>query len=151
MRRKGHRPAGRAAGWLGYGLVGAAAYLGGALVSEQKIGTDHGDREGWPEGFEAVLKETDLADNEMKSVEVAGMGVLLMRRNGSIHAIGNKCSHEGGPLSEGKYDGNCVVCPWHASRFALSTGAVVDGPATFPQPFFETRVRDGQIEIRLKS
>jgi nitrite reductase/ring-hydroxylating ferredoxin subunit len=42
-----------------------------------------------------------------------------------------------------------VVCPWHASRFSLRTGEVLDGPAAFPQPCLETRTRSGKIEVRV--
>jgi len=41
-----------------------------------------------------------------------------------------------------------VICPWHGSRFALDSGAMLDGPATVPQPRYEARVRGGQIEVR---
>ena len=51
-------------------------------------------------------------------------------------------------LDEGERDGDTVVCPWHGSRFDVCTGAVESGPAVFPQPRFETRVRDGKVEIR---
>jgi len=37
---------------------------------------------------------------------------------------------------------------WHGSRFRLKDGSIVNGPATFPQPVYETRVRDGMIEVR---
>jgi len=43
----------------------------------------------------------------------------------------------------------CVTCPWHNSRFALDNGRVIDGPATFPLPHFKTRIRNGQIEVRM--
>jgi hypothetical protein len=39
-------------------------------------------------------------------------------------------------------------CAERGSRFDLHDGKVLDGPATFPQPRFETRVREGQIEVR---
>jgi nitrite reductase/ring-hydroxylating ferredoxin subunit len=58
------------------------------------------------------------------------------------------CSHLGGPLEDGTLEDGCVVCPWHGSRFRLDNGEPVDGPAAIPQPCFETRVRDGQIEVR---
>jgi nitrite reductase/ring-hydroxylating ferredoxin subunit len=77
-----------------------------------------------------------------------GVPVLLVRRGGEIHALAHTCSHLGGPLSKGKLEGEIVQCPWHGSRFSIKDGSVVDGPATFPQPCFETRVRDGQIEVR---
>ena len=54
----------------------------------------------------------------------------------------------GGPLSEGELKDGSVVCPWHGSRFCLADGSVLDGPATIPQPRYETRVRNGQIEVR---
>jgi nitrite reductase/ring-hydroxylating ferredoxin subunit len=63
-------------------------------------------------------------------------------------ALAETCSHLGGPLAEGQLEGNSVRCPWHGSRFALKDGSVLDGPATHPQPCFETRIRNGQIEIR---
>ena len=45
-------------------------------------------------------------------------------------------------------DGLEVVCACHGSRFDLRDGSVKQGPATAPQPAFETRERDGRIEIR---
>jgi nitrite reductase/ring-hydroxylating ferredoxin subunit len=41
-----------------------------------------------------------------------------------------------------------VECPSHGSRFSFQDGSVVQGPATAPQPVFEARVRNGQIEVR---
>jgi nitrite reductase/ring-hydroxylating ferredoxin subunit len=58
------------------------------------------------------------------------------------------CSHFSGPLSEGKLDGDSIVCPYHASRFALEDGRVLNGPAVHPQPCLEVRARNGQIEVR---
>jgi Rieske Fe-S protein len=40
------------------------------------------------------------------------------------------------------------VCPWHASRFALEDGRIINGPAVHPQPCLETRIRNGKIEVR---
>jgi nitrite reductase/ring-hydroxylating ferredoxin subunit len=76
------------------------------------------------------------------------MPVLLLRRGERIYAIAETCAHLGGPLAEGTLDGLSVICPWHGSRVALEDGRVLDGPSTFPQPCFETRVHHGQIEVR---
>ncbi|HEX9028813.1 MAG TPA: Rieske (2Fe-2S) protein, partial [Anaerolineales bacterium] len=53
-----------------------------------------------------------------------------------------------GTLKENGADGPSVVCPWHASNFALEDGRVLQGPATFQQPCLEVRLREGQIEVR---
>jgi nitrite reductase/ring-hydroxylating ferredoxin subunit len=75
---------------------------------------------------------------------------MLYRRYGEVYAIGATCSHAGGPLNEGKFSESCVQCPWHDSVFDMIDGHIVHGPATQKQPSFETRVRDGKIEIRFK-
>lgn len=148
MRRRKKRSAGLGLAMLGYAATSAAAYLGGHLVYGEQIGVDHTAAQEMPKEFVAVLGESELGEGEMKKVEANGVPVLLVRRGGEIHAIAHTCSHLGGPLSEGKLEGDVVQCPWHGSRFNVTDGSVVDGPATFPQPCFETRVREGQIEVR---
>jgi nitrite reductase/ring-hydroxylating ferredoxin subunit len=44
-----------------------------------------------------------------------------------------------------------VQCPWHASRFRLSDGHVMRGPATRPQPSYELREEAGRVQIRARS
>jgi nitrite reductase/ring-hydroxylating ferredoxin subunit len=51
-------------------------------------------------------------------------------------------------LNEGTIEDGIVVCPWHGSRFRLRDGAVMGGPATFPQPRFEARNVAGRVQIR---
>ena len=93
----------------------------------------------------------DLAEGRRRRVELEGKAVLLYRHEGEVQAIGAVCSHQGGPLDEGEFDGNCVTCPWHQSVFDLRDGAVVHGPATYPQTAFEVRERGGRIEVRAKT
>ena len=77
-----------------------------------------------------------------------GVPILLVRRGQRIFAMAETCSHFSGPLSEGKLVENSIVCPYHASRFALDDGRVINGPAVHPQPCLQVRVRNGQIEVR---
>jgi nitrite reductase/ring-hydroxylating ferredoxin subunit len=75
--------------------------------------------------------------------------VLVSRsEGGEVCAIANTCTHRGGLLNEGERDGNVVTCPWHGSQFDLCFGEVLRGPARVPQQRFETRVREGKIEVR---
>jgi nitrite reductase/ring-hydroxylating ferredoxin subunit len=69
--------------------------------------------------------------------------------SGEVCAIAATCSHLGGPLDEGRRDGDTVVCPWHGSRFDLCTGEVQGGPAVYPQQRYETRIHSGKVEIRI--
>lgn len=149
-RSKNARGAGIGLSMLGYMIAGTSAYLGGHLVFNDQIGVNHtADTKEYPEEFTAVLPAAELPENSMKCVKADGVEVLLARKDGRIYALEHKCSHLGGPLSEGDLLDDCSVrCPWHGSRFSLETGEVLDSPSTYIQPRFEARVRDGQIEVQ---
>ncbi len=147
LRRRGARGAGRVLSGVGFGVVAAAGYLGARLVYHDRLGVDHAQREG-PDSFTRAAREAEVLEGQPRRAEVDGVRVVLVRRDGRIHALGETCSHLGGPLAEGQVDGDAIVCPWHGSRFSLQDGRVLDGPATLPQPCFETRVSEGYVEVR---
>jgi nitrite reductase/ring-hydroxylating ferredoxin subunit/uncharacterized membrane protein len=149
LRGGGDRTAARWAARLGFGVATASAALGGSLVYGRRVGVDHAVNEDLPTDWVAVLPDKDLVENTPRRVDAGSTPVLLVRSGGRILAIGETCSHLGGPLSEGEIADGAVTCPWHASRFSLADGRVLDGPATFPEPCFEARIRDGQIEVRV--
>jgi nitrite reductase/ring-hydroxylating ferredoxin subunit/uncharacterized membrane protein len=147
-RRKGSRASGKSLAVLGYAISTVAARLGGNLVYGQKIGVDHTAADRLPGEFTAVLPGADLRDDKPIRAEHQGTPILLIRRGQQIYALAETCSHLGGPLSEGTLDGDLIQCPWHGSRFSIRDGHVVDGPAVHPQPCLETRIRNGQIEVK---
>lgn len=147
-RSGGSRGAGRTLARIGFAISMAAAYLGGNMVYGKQIGVSHTAGEPLPRDWTRVMAEADLPEGEPRRALAGEIKVLLVKRGARIHCLAEVCSHLGGPLAEGQLDGNVIQCPWHGSRFSLNDGAVLQGPATHPQPCFETRVRDGQIEIR---
>jgi nitrite reductase/ring-hydroxylating ferredoxin subunit/uncharacterized membrane protein len=148
LRRRGARDAGRTTAFAGYALMIAGAYLGGDLVYRDQIGVSHAEPVWTSLKWAPALKDSELAEGDLRRVDIGERHILLVRQSEQIFAMAETCSHLGGPLSDGQLEDGCVVCPWHGSRFDLATGEPVDGPATVPQPCFETRVRDGQIEVR---
>jgi nitrite reductase/ring-hydroxylating ferredoxin subunit/uncharacterized membrane protein len=148
LRRFKARRAGRGVAAFGYLVANASAYLGGYLVFNEQVGVDHTADQQPPQVFVPVLSEAELPENTLRRVTANGMPVLLLRRGERIYAIAETCSHLGGPLAEGKLENLSVVCPWHGSRVALQSGEVLNGPSTYPQPCFESRVQQGQIEVR---
>jgi len=147
-RRGGRAAAGRGYAFAGYAIASLSAYLGGDLVFSQQIGVDHSATAAVPEEFARVMPEAELVEDKPHRAMVGETPVLLVRHNGRIYAMAERCAHQGGPLSEGALEHGTIVCPWHGSRFALDTGQVVNGPSTYPQPCYETRVREGQVEVR---
>ena len=147
MRRGDSHDTGRAAAWAGYAIALGAAWFGGNLVYDQRIGVTNADPH-LPEEFTPVLRSDALRENTMVRARVGKADVLLVRQNGRVCALAHDCAHLGGPLSEGTLKDGSVVCPWHGSEFALEDGRVLTGPSTHNQPCLEVRERAGQIEVK---
>lgn len=148
QRRNGNRAAGLALSTAGFVAVNAGGWLGGDLSYDLGIGVDHAAFEQPPTAWKAVLDEGELVAGKPKRVEADGAAVLLLRHDDGIHAIGAVCPHLGGPLDEGKIEGETVTCPWHGSVFCLQDGKLLHGPATAPVTRYEVRVTNGKIELR---
>jgi nitrite reductase/ring-hydroxylating ferredoxin subunit len=104
------------------------------------------------EGWVAALALDSLLDRRPARVAVDGVDVLVVRDGERLFAIGNRCTHQGAPLSKGRvtFAGSVaqVTCPAHGSTFDLETGRVMRAPAVQPEPAYDCRVSDGMIEIR---
>jgi nitrite reductase/ring-hydroxylating ferredoxin subunit/uncharacterized membrane protein len=150
QRAMGRRNAARLTFLTGYSISGMAAHLGGELSYHYGLRVDRNVfEEPGPDDFTPVMDENDLGPDELRRVEVEGVGVLLSRSShGEVCAIAATCNHFSGSLEQGERVDDTVICPWHGSRFDLCTGDVIDGPAIFPQSRYETRSREGKIEIK---
>src|SRR5688572_17829901 len=138
-RRGGSRGKGKLLALAGMGAISAGGWLGGHLSYAEGVGVDV-----------TVFEESELTEGEPRQVEVDGVPIMVVRDGGEIRALADRCSHRGGPLSNGEVSDGCVTCPWHGSVFRLSDGSVERGPAAYPQPALDTRVTNGQVEVRAR-
>src|SRR5439155_562766 len=76
-----------------------------------------------------VISPDALAEGAGRLLTVHGVEVAVFRCQNHIHAMQNRCPHEGGALSGGTLDGGDVICPLHGYRFNLETGACSTDPA----------------------
>lgn len=149
-RLMGKRRLGLGASVLGFGITLYSAWIGGDMVYRKRVGVNHAIQPGEAlRVWTPVMPNEELLEGQPRRVEVDETPILLYRRYGEVYAIGAVCSHAGGPLEKGKFVEFCVECPWHQSVFDVRDGSVVHGPATMTQPAFETRVTDGEIQIRV--
>ncbi|WP_400159747.1 Rieske 2Fe-2S domain-containing protein [Arthrobacter sp. BPSS-3] len=150
-RFRGNRGAGTALGLAGLGVLTFGGFLGGHLSFANAVNVNRtADRNG-PSKWTPVLDDAELPEGGSRKVEAGKVTVLLYRTGMAILAVDSVCSHAGGPLEKGTVDNGCVVCPWHGSTFRLADGEVVRGPATRPQPAYDTRITEGRIEIRRRT
>jgi nitrite reductase (NADH) small subunit len=76
------------------------------------------------------LKVADVAEippGKAMSFAVGDYEVAVFNVAGSYHAIENACPHQGGPLADGWFEGQTVICPWHAWCFDVTNGRMTLG------------------------
>ena len=74
--------------------------------------------------------------------------MCLANVEGKYYAIGNVCTHLGGPLAEGKLEDYEVQCLWHGSKFDVRSGKQIRPPAVRSEPTYEVKVEDDSILIK---
>jgi nitrite reductase/ring-hydroxylating ferredoxin subunit/uncharacterized membrane protein len=149
-RRRGNRRTGVLLGLTGTGVATFGAYLGGHLTMGLGVGSNQAAFEDGPTDWTAVADAASVSERTPTKVVHDATQLVLVKQAGLLYCLSSRCSHLGGPLDEGDVDGTAITCPWHASTFNLEDGSVINGPARCPQPAYEVRERDGQIEVRLR-
>ena len=144
--KRGNGSGGRLLALAGGATLSAGAYLGGHLSFGEGVGVDQTVFEEDAGDWTDVAAESELEDK--RCVMAAGTPVLLVRTGDELYALSDRCSHRGGALHEGEIQNGTVVCPLHQSVFALRDGALIHGPAAYPQPAWDVRARAGRIEVR---
>ena len=147
-RRRGHGTAGIALGMLGAAAATVGGYLGGHLVQGRGVGVDANRGDRGPDEWKRVLAAGELRDQPVR-VDAGGAAAVVFRdRDDGLVALSATCPHRGAPMESGTIVDGFIECPWHGSRFRITDGALVRGPAASPLPRFEVRERDGAIEVR---
>jgi nitrite reductase/ring-hydroxylating ferredoxin subunit/uncharacterized membrane protein len=150
-RRSGRRGRGIVLALAGAGWMGAAGHLGGHLAYRLGVGVDQTLFNRGPEDWSDAIAEDELAGTTPVCVQIDETPVMVVRDGDDVLALHDWCSHRGCSLATGQIADGIVTCPCHGSRFDLRSGAIVQGPATAPQPVFETRTRAGRVEVRLNA
>ena len=147
-RRRGAHTTGVMFGLAGAGAMGAGGWLGGDLAFARGVGVNQTVFHSEPGDWTAVLDASMLVDDRPASAIARDLPLVIVRRNGTIHALADRCAHRGGSLAEGELDGDCITCPLHGTRFRLDDGSVERGPSAYPQPVYEARMHVGRVEVR---
>jgi nitrite reductase/ring-hydroxylating ferredoxin subunit len=95
-----------------------------------------------------IGQAADVPVGEGRVVEAEDKTLALFNVDGAFFALDNACAHRGGPLGEGDLEGTVVVCPWHAWRWDVKTGANVNNPGV-TMPCFPVSVDDGRVFVEL--
>ena len=91
----------------------------------------------------------ELAPGQSAAFTIEGQKIALFNVEGTYYAIGDTCTHRGGPLSEGYVQGTKVTCPWHGADFDLRTGTVLGPPAPKGVPSYKVMVEGDEIKVEI--
>jgi toluene monooxygenase system ferredoxin subunit len=92
------------------------------------------------------MPAADLWAGELTGVRLGEKKIVLVNVGGEIRAFADRCPHLGFQLSEGDIEGRTLTCANHGWEFDALTGRGTN-PGNCQLTVFDTRVRDGQIEI----
>jgi nitrite reductase/ring-hydroxylating ferredoxin subunit/uncharacterized membrane protein len=140
----------------GAAFLSAGGWLGGTLVYRNQIAVDHryADAGKWepatlpPAPTDASLDvgpDDQLQVDQMKLLRVGDRRLVLARTERGYVAFDDRCTHKGGPLSDGTLACGRVQCPWHGSQFDVTTGSVQHGPAEEPIATYDVETSGGRV------
>lgn len=97
--------------------------------------------------FQTVATTDELGPGERIVVEYGKTWVAIFNVDGHYHAIEDLCTHDDGPLAEGKLSECVIECPRHGATFDIRTGKVLSAPALVDVPAYQVRVVENEVQI----
>jgi nitrite reductase/ring-hydroxylating ferredoxin subunit len=81
-----------------------------------------------------VAKTNEIEPGQLKHVEVEKKEILIANIDGKFYSLDDRCSHMNASLAKGKVIGGDVVCAFHAAKFNISSGGMVNPAVMSPLP-----------------
>jgi len=149
-RRRGRHAAGVRLSRGGFCVLTVGDWLGGHLAFARGVGVNRAAFDEAPQRWTRVLDAGGVPDGHAARARAGDADLAIVRRDGAIYALADRCSHCGSSLSSGRLVGDSIQCPRNTTRFRLGDGAIVIGPSAYPQPVFAAREHAGHIEVRAR-
>jgi 3-phenylpropionate/trans-cinnamate dioxygenase ferredoxin subunit len=92
-----------------------------------------------------------MKEGDVRTVEVNGRPIVLVRYDGTIYALDDLCTHDGGSLGDGGAIGGEIVCPRHGARFDIRTGAATRTPAAFGIKTYDVIIEGDDVYVGIEA
>jgi 3-phenylpropionate/trans-cinnamate dioxygenase ferredoxin subunit len=96
---------------------------------------------------ERVASVPDVPVGEVRVVPCGMRSLAVSNIDGTLYAIDNRCTHDNGPLGEGKLRSNRIICPRHGAAFDARTGKVLTLPAVRSVNAYPVTVEGDEVYI----
>jgi len=96
---------------------------------------------------ERVLSLSEIPEGEVRVVACGNRSLALSNIDGELHAIDNLCTHDDGPLGDGRLQHGRIICPRHGAAFDAKTGAALTLPAVKSVKSYYVSVEGGDVFV----
>lgn len=96
---------------------------------------------------ERVAAASDIPTGEVRVVQCGARSLAVSNVDGTLYAIDNRCTHDDGPLGEGRLRNGRVICPRHGAAFDAKTGRVLSLPAVRDVRAYEVTVDGDDLYV----
>ena len=87
----------------------------------------------------------------IKSFRVDGAEVLVISRSKDLlYCLQARCSHAGAPLVEGTIEDDILTCPWHGSKYRITNGELIRGPAKKGLQVYKHLIKDNFLYVEFE-
>ncbi len=101
------------------------------------------DTENWVD----VGAADELSRAPIQRIRAASRDLAISFKDGVFGVVANACNHVGGPLGDGRLDGDYIVCPWHNWKFHRCSGKGEPGFEEDRVPSFPVKILDGRVVV----
>jgi multimeric flavodoxin WrbA/nitrite reductase/ring-hydroxylating ferredoxin subunit len=91
----------------------------------------------------------ELSGTPLKSVTVVHRKLAISFKEGTFGVVSGACNHVGGPLGDGRLDGDYIICPWHSWKFHRCSGVGEPGFEEDRVPAYPVKVEGGRVLVNL--
>jgi len=98
--------------------------------------------------YHKLFKSSELDEQSMKTVNVSGKQILVLKYKGRVYAMDDKCTHAKCSLGKDGYlqDG-VITCGCHGGQIDAETGKAVLYPVTEDAATYRIKIEDGLLYI----
>src|SRR6476469_5660427 len=91
----------------------------------------------------------ELSGLPLRRIKAVNRELALSLKDEKFGAVSNTCNHVGGPLGEGRLDGDFIICPWHNWKFHRCSGVGEPGFEEDCVPAYPIKVANGRVIVNL--
>ncbi len=97
--------------------------------------------------YTKVCSLSELKEGQVRGFSVNGREIILALAAGTVYALDNLCTHDGGDLGDGELKNGHVECPRHGAWFDIKTGAATRMPAVEMIQTYDVKIENGDIFV----